>query len=273
MINVLVLSLIGVFVGLAGGMFGIGGSIVLIPAITEYLGPNQHRYQAAAMIVNFFVAVPAVIQHRRAGVIDAGMIARLAMVVVVCVVLGVAISEAGFFADGGEAWLRVLFGGFVLFAAASEIARMLRPKKTAAAGSVGTTPHPRRSWPLLAGVAVPTGFLAGLLGVGGGVLAVPLQRRLLDLPLRVAIANSAVMIVITSTVGAVLKNVAYASEHEGSLDALLLAAIVAPAAVIGSFTGSYLTHVLPIRALRLMFIVLLVIAGAKFTWEALVDLT
>ncbi|MCH9003289.1 MAG: TSUP family transporter, partial [Planctomycetes bacterium] len=62
--------LIGLFTGVVGGLLGVGGSIVMIPAMTEVIGPDQHLYQAAAMIVNFFVVVPAVYQHRKAGAID-----------------------------------------------------------------------------------------------------------------------------------------------------------------------------------------------------------
>ena len=66
-VETVTLIIIGLFAGLLGGMLGVGGSIVILPALTEVLGPNQHTYQAAAMVVNFFVVMPAVWQHRRAG--------------------------------------------------------------------------------------------------------------------------------------------------------------------------------------------------------------
>ena len=47
-------------------------------------------------------------------------------------------------------------------------------------------------------------------GVGGGVVAVPLQRRFLGVGLRSAIANSATLIVLLSVVGATAKNLALA---------------------------------------------------------------
>ena len=68
--DLIALALIGLLAGLLGGLLGIGGSIVMIPAMTEVLGPDQHLYQAAAMTVNFFVVVPAVIRHSRAGAIS-----------------------------------------------------------------------------------------------------------------------------------------------------------------------------------------------------------
>ena len=65
--EMLILMAIGLCAGLLGGLLGIGGSVVMIPAMSVIFGPAQHLYQGAAMIVNFFVVIPAVIQHRRAG--------------------------------------------------------------------------------------------------------------------------------------------------------------------------------------------------------------
>ncbi|NOT00406.1 MAG: TSUP family transporter, partial [Phycisphaerales bacterium] len=62
------LGIIGLAAGLLGGLLGIGGSIVMIPAMTEVLGANQHLYQASALMVSFFVGAPALVQHLRAGV-------------------------------------------------------------------------------------------------------------------------------------------------------------------------------------------------------------
>lgn len=265
MLDLLVLSLIGLVVGLAGGLFGIGGSIVLIPAVTEYLGPDQHRYQAAAMIVNFFVAAPAVVQHRRANAIDAGMVGRLIPLAILGVIVGVGLSELPIFAGSGEPWLRLLFGLFVLASALAELYRVAKPWPAQA--TVGDGEDGTRGWPKVGGVAVPTGIVAGLLGVGGGVVAVPLQRKLMRLPMRQAIANSAAMLAVSSLIGCVVKNGAYYAET-GSWGAVLLAIIVIPGAVVGSLAGSYAVHRMPVKVLRNSFILLLLLAAARFIWGA-----
>ena len=90
--------MIGLLCGLTGGLLGIGGSIVMIPAVTELLGPDQHLYQAAAMILTFFVATPAVLQHARAGAIQAATVRRIIPPALVAVVAGVALSELPLFA-------------------------------------------------------------------------------------------------------------------------------------------------------------------------------
>ena len=131
----------------------------------------------------------------------------------------------------------------------------------------------RGGGPLLNGrraalVALPTGFLAGLLGIGGGLLAVPLQRRLLRIPIRTAIANSATIIIATSLIGAFVKNYAYATWHAQWTAPLTLAAVLIPTAIVGSLGGSRLTHRLPVRAIKLAFLVLLVLASVRLMYKA-----
>ena len=275
------LVVIGLFAGVVGGMLGVGGSIVMIPAMTEVFGPDQHLYQAAAMIVNFFVVVPAVYQHRRAKAVDTATVLRLVPFTMVAVVVGVGVSELPLFAGEGEAYLRGLFGLFLLFVAVSDLYRLVRrsksepdmsPELTTTASGI-SNPARRKgtaigSWRLAAAVAVPTGLAAGLLGVGGGILAVPLQRRLLRVPMRMAIANSAAIIIATSFVGAIAKNYAYVVDHESSVRSFALAAVLIPTAVLGSLIGSRLTHRLPLRVIKIAFFVFLLLAALRFTYKA-----
>jgi len=65
----LILAAIGIVMGLFGGLLGIGGSVVMIPALVFALGENQHLYQASAMICNFFVGTTAAMVHKKADVL------------------------------------------------------------------------------------------------------------------------------------------------------------------------------------------------------------
>lgn len=271
-IEIFLLVLIGLFAGVIGGMLGVGGSIVMIPAMTEVLGPNQHLYQAAAMIVNFFVVVPAVYQHRRAKAIDGATVIRIVPLSLVAVLAGVGISELPFFAGNGEAYLRGLFGLFLLFVAVTDLYRLARKRRE---GSAVPAEHenpiraPRPiSWGSAVLVAVPTGLVAGILGVGGGIMAVPLQRRFLNIPIRTAIANSATIIIATSLVGATSKNYAYVVDSGFSISSFILAALLIPTAMIGSSFGSRLTHRVPLNFVKVAFFLLLLVAAIRLTYGA-----
>lgn len=264
--ELLPLVVVGLFVGLVGGMFGVGGGIILIPALNEVLGPNQHHYQSTAMIVNLFVAVPAVYQHHCVRAVDMATVLRMVPLAVAAVVVGVAVSELGVFAGEGEAYLRGLFGFFLFACAAYDIYRMWRKSAAGPAPLGGAAARPR--WVSLAAVALPTGFASGLLGVGGGILAVPLQRRFLHTPIRTAIANSAAIIVATSLVGALAKNYALMSDVESSRGPILLACVLIPTAVVGSLVGSRFTHRVPVQLVHGAFDLLLLLAAVRLTYSA-----
>lgn len=240
-------------------MLGIGGSIVMVPAMTELLGAQQHLYQAAALMVNFFVAAPAVVQHVRANAIKPDLLKRLVPVAALSAVLGVLCSELALFRGDRAIYLTALFGLFLLYVATREL-RNLRRAPTADGDEVSTC-----SWRAALLVGMPTGFVSGLLGVGGGVVAVPLLRRVLRLSVRSAIAHSAASIVALSVVGTVVKHVALARNHPeyALIDPARLAMFLIPTAIIGASIGGRLTHTLPVRTVRGAFAVLLVVAGMR----------
>jgi len=98
-------AMIGFLSGFIGGLLGIGGSVLIIPAFvyyisrtTGYTGSEQHLLQAAAMIVNSFVAAPSVIAHCRAQAITRSVVVYLIPTAMIGVLFGVAISNCSMFA-------------------------------------------------------------------------------------------------------------------------------------------------------------------------------
>lgn len=288
------LMIIGLFAGVFGGMLGIGGSMVMIPALTEVFDANQHLYQSAAMIVNVFVACPAALQHHRMGAIQFRAVARLLPVTIVFAVCGVLLSELSWF-DGprGEPVLRMLFGVFLFMMILWDLVRIVIRWRAREARIKGesteselneadssskandgngrgkkTARPPVVTWPRALLVAFPTGMVAGMLGVGGGTVMVPLQRKALRMPVTSAIANSAAVIIGTAFIGAIVKNVAYAQDH-AVVDSLYLATLLIPTAICGSMIGSRLTHRLPIGAIKVAFLAVMLVVAFRLTGQAI----
>jgi uncharacterized protein len=262
------LAIVGLVAGFFGGLLGIGGSIVMIPAMTMLLGPRQHLYQAAAMIVNFFVAVPSVIQHVRAGAVQPRLLRKLIPFAAVGAVVGVACSELPAFREGGDIYLTGVFGVFLVVVGV----RGVLISRTGRQGPDGSPNEPSRQSlsRVVFGVGLPTGFISGLLGVGGGVLAVPLQRNVLRIPTRSAIANSAATIIALSVVGATAKHYGlYVNHPDIALhQPVALAAYLIPTAIVGASIGSRLTHVLPVHRVKFAFALLVVVAGVRLSYMA-----
>jgi hypothetical protein len=249
---------LGLAAGTLGGMLGVGGSVIMIPGLTFVFGPDQHLYQAAAMIANVGVSVPAAWRHYRAGSIVPKVIRWMMPVTLVCVLLGVWLSNLPVFEgrDGGI-WLGRVLAVFLVYVIVLNIRRVLRPGPPRTAGQAHCT------GPRIALVGTMMGTSAGLMGIGGGALAVPMQQVLLKLPLRNCIANSSAVICLSAAVGAIYKNATLAQHGADWHKSLAFAVMLSATAVVGGRLGASLTHKLPLRAVRLVFVLLMIAAAWK----------
>lgn len=256
--DLLVILLIGLAGGIAGGLLGIGGSIVMIPLLTLTRGPNQHLYQAASMVVNVVVAIGSSRRHYKAGSVRGDhfrwMFPAAGAMIVVGVLLGNLVPTES---------LKRIFAAFLLYTAVTECIRTLRNHPEPEPHELVV--HTGRSL-TIGGL---TGLIAGLLGVGGGTVAVPLLRRMARLPLRQAIGTSAAAMTLASTIGATAKNATIGSLHAPDGTSLTLgmslglAALLSGPALVGAHLGASLTYRLSLRAVRLAFVVLLAVAGLR----------
>jgi len=257
-VELVVQALIGLMAGFVGGLLGIGGSTIILPALIIYLsyspggygGNDQHLLQGAAMICNVFISGAAVVAHFRARAVMKPVVVRLIPSALVGILLGGGVSNSSVFARDNGKYLAMLLAVFLGYVAVYNIVRMVRPESLASQFDENKAIAP---WKVVA-TGLPMGLMAGLLGIGGGSLCVPTQQILLRLPLRRAIANSAVTIVFASLAGAIYKNMTL-SQHGFSVTmSLKLALMLVPTAILGSYLGGRLTHVLPHRVLRIIFI-------------------
>lgn len=256
--EILLVLAIGLAGGVTGGLLGIGGSVVMIPLLTLLLGPNQQLYQAACMPVNVLVALGALRRHVLAKAVRTDWLRWLIPVTALAAIAGVLLGNM---LDG--AVLARLFGAFLLYVAASEALRHVRRVVVDPADVSPASPGAAS----LVGAA--TGGIAGLLGVGGGIVAVPLLRTIGRMPLRQAIATSTATIVVASTIGAIAKNASIGSLTDPAgapltlAASLGLAATLAPAGLLGGYLGSRLTYALPIASVRVVFAALIALAGLR----------
>lgn len=256
----LALAVIGVAMGIFGGLLGIGGSIVMIPALVIAFGENEHLYQASAMICNFFVGGVSALVHKKANVLVTDVVKLLIPSAAVGTLIGVAASNSFIFAGANSYLLARVYGVFLLYVIFYNLPRFGKSRGGSDGFDISAT---KRSAPLTILSGLLTGIPAGLLGIGGGIVCVPAQQFFLKMPLKRAIANSAATIAAIAVVGAFYKNTTLPQHGILVSDSLKIAAVIIPGAVAGAFLGGRIMHKLPVNLVRAVFVLLAALASYK----------
>ncbi len=246
---------IGAVGGFLGGLFGIGGGLVIIPLLTLSQGSNPHLYQASSLTAALLVAAGSIPRHMKAKAIRWAFAWKAIPVALATVGVGIAIGVA----LPDPLWLERIFAVFLIYVAVLELYRGLRR----GAESEASNPAPERTgFGAAALVGSAMGTLSGLLGIGGGVIAVPLMRVVNRFNIRTTIATSAFLVLPTVVVGALLKfaTLSQVTSPSGApisvSSALILAAALAPGAFFGAYVGAALVHRVPMSKLAIAFAVL-----------------
>jgi uncharacterized membrane protein YfcA len=249
---------IGLAAGLVGGLAGIGGSIIILPALALFIGystpdkPEHHLYMAAAMVVNAIVAFASTRKHRQAGAIDPNLTRCLLPPMLGGIIAGILLSNVmqGNTLKLGLIGFLWLYCGYAVF---TTIRRLPDPAPE----------RSRSGWVWIGGIGALTGVLAGLLGIGGGIVMVPLMIIMARVPVRRAVAASAWAMQITAPIGAALKLATLHGHGQSWVHAVYFAIPMAIGAMIGSSVGAELTHRLRLPYLRLAIAVILAAASAR----------
>ena len=251
-------ALVGGAAGVLGGMAGIGGSLIMLPGLGFFLGYDeparsvQHLYMASAMVVNVLVSAPATWQHNKKGAVRAELVKYVLPAMAATMVLGVLLSDR---VQG-----RVLIYLLATFIAGYCALNLYRAfKKRPEPASDGARPSPVK----LALIGAGTGLIGGLLGIGGGIVMVPLLQVVCRVPLRMAIGTSAAVMTITAIIGSITKLSSLHTHGHTVSEALMLVAVMGPPAVLGGMLGAKLMHRLPLDTVRVVISILLLLAAAR----------
>ncbi|AFZ43306.1 protein of unknown function DUF81 [Halothece sp. PCC 7418] len=177
----------GLFSGLLAGLFGIGGGTVLVPIIIT-VGYTPVQAVATSSLAIVLTALSGSWQNYRMGYLDLKRVWSLGFSAIITAQFGAYIAS-----DLSDRILLFAFGILLLI----NIFLASWRKTLAKQDDQGQEKTQYRTLGRVAtgGLA---GFLAGLFGIGGGVIMVPLQMVLLGESIKVAIQTSLGVIVITA---------------------------------------------------------------------------
>lgn len=251
MIALLLLAL-GAGAGLLGALMGIGGGILVIPALTEVLGVPFAQAAAVSLVVIIASASASSAAYVERGTVDL----RVGVVLELASVSG-SLAGSAIAASVPVRALQVVFASVALYSAL-----MLWRRRRSATDVQQAGEYAVRRWGAGLSVSAIAGAVSGLVGVGGGVFKMPVMTLAMGMPFKVAAATSNFMIGVTAAAGA------YVYYARGALDVRLAAPVV-----VGVFAGARLGVVLlprlPARRLQAAFAWILVVLGLRMIWTAL----
>jgi uncharacterized membrane protein YfcA len=239
--STLILALAGFAAGGLGSVAGLGGGVIVIPVLTLYFHVPFPQAVGASLVAVIATSTAASSVHVERHVTDL----KLGMTLELSTTIGAALAALVAHSINRKT-LGVLFVGFLAYNAFSLAQRAWRSRSTQAETEVPA--YTVRRYPLGLAASLLAGAFSGLLGVGGGLIKVPVMYLFMGVPLRVATATSNFMIGVTAATSAYI--------YYGRGD--ILREIVVPL-VIGVFFGSMLGARLASR-IRTLYLQLLLIA-------------
>jgi uncharacterized membrane protein YfcA len=181
--------LVGLAAGIMSGLFGVGGGIITTPAIQLLLGGAPYIALGTPLPVIFPTALVGAFTYRRAGEVSTRAASWAAGPGIAGAIGGAWLTKVV-----DPHWLLLVTAvliGWQAFGVARGGDHAVRPR--------GSTP----GWQYAA-LGLATGFVSGLLGVGGGIIFVPIVTTLLGMPLKRALGTSLLVIATIAVPGTIV---------------------------------------------------------------------
>ena len=246
----LFLGVIGVIGGMLSGLVGVGGGIVFVPGLLYAGGWRIQEAVAASLVIIIFSSLSGTIRNARSNdPVNWRVAALLSLAVAPSSLIGVLISRVS-----PEIVVKVAFAT-LLIALAYPTAR--------GGGDYDNGKHIPLPLVFLAGIFI--GTVSGLVGVGGGVLMVPLMVLGMGLTTKGAVSTSLAVVMFTGIVGAA----GYVATGFRDAQQLLGLPPLIIGSVIGAPIGVRTRDWLPESAVRIGFGVFMVIVALHLFGEAL----
>lgn len=264
LILALALGATGALAGLVAGLFGIGGGVVMVPALYFAFGllgygdgPRMHVAVGTSLAVIVATSLRSVSAHAKRGAVDFSILKAWVPWIVLGTLIGAALADL----TPGRG-LTALFGAMALILSVQFV--FGRPDWKLAADMPGGLPR--------AGLGTGIGFLSSMMGIGGGVFGVTLMT-LCGRTIHRAVATAAgfgVAIGLPGALGFIVWGWAEPGLPPYSLGYVNMIGfgLLAASAFFVAPLGAALAHALPERMLRRLFAIGLVVVGTSLIYEA-----
>lgn len=240
-------------VSVAFSMEGQGGGSLYVPILLA-LGVGVHDAATASLFVILATSISAAITYSRRRIIDWKLALIIEPPTLALAFVG------GLLANSIDATvLKIIFAGVLIITSIF----MIRPAREKESNNSCGWGHWRRKMgdntyvvrlPGLMPVTAAAGFVAGMIGISGGIFKLPAMMLIGRVPMRIAIGTSSLMVVATALGG-------LSGHIVGSSLNLVVVLPLAAAAFVGGRIGSNLSIRVNVPALRVLFAIILLVTS------------
>lgn len=244
-----VLVIAGLATGLFSGLFGVGGAVIVVPALTTFLRFPQRVASGTSLLALLPMAVVGAVAYELQG---AGGF-PLGLVVGAGAVVGGLIGSWLLARIPGRvlAWLFIV----CIFAVVAQMF-FVTPVRD---------PAPALSWPLglvLFAIGIGAGVLSGLLGIGGGIVLVP--AMILGLHLSDIVTKSASLVAIIPN--SISTTIANATRRNVDIGAGL---VLGFCGAITAIIGTVIANAIPPQAATIAYATVMLLMALQMIWQQL----
>ena len=239
---------VGLIAGLLGGLVGVGGGVVVVPLMTDLLKFRQQEAHGTSLVTVVVTAAAGSLVYYLHGTVELPAAAVLAVMALCTIRLG-----TRYCCFLPESKLKRYFGIFLLFISLLLILKTLLPQM-----AEGPLP-PWVRWLVLVFLGLITGFISGMMGVGGGSFMIPIMVLFADTSQHTAQGISLLAMIPASTVGV------WTHWKMGNVRRAVLPGLIV-GVLAGVGVGGGIAHLVPEMELRLVYALLLAGMAVRYLW-------
>ncbi len=248
--SLVTIGLVGLAAGLLSGMFGVGGGILIVPGLVLVAKMDQRIAHGTSLAAVLPISASSLMTYWAHDHVDWSVGFFLAIGALAGAIVGTRLLKVL-----PHRTLAIAFSGILVVTAI----RLFMPLSSGVRDSLGGV-----DVVALIAIGLATGILAGLLGVGGGVVMVPAMMMLLHLPSAIAKGTSVAVIIPTSIMGTVRNRSAQ------NVD-LKAAALVGLGGILTAVIGGQISSRMSDTVSNVLFASLLLVVATRLVLQIRAD--
>jgi uncharacterized membrane protein YfcA len=249
--SIVTIVLVGVAAGFLSGLFGVGGGILIVPGLVLVAKMDQRIAHGTSLAAVLPISATSLLSYWAHDHVDWRVGACLAVGALAGAVLGTRLLHV--------LPHRVLAIGFATLLLVTAV-RLFLPLTSEPARAVLSI----SAIAALVAIGVATGILAGLLGVGGGVVMVPAMMMLLHMPSAMAKGTSVAVIIPTAIMGT------FRNRSKSNAD-LRAAGILGLGGILSATAGGWISARMSDTVSNVLFATLLIIVATRLVLQIRAD--